>query len=630
MIVRRSTRTHRLLRRLLPAALMAWAGVFATQPAVASTAPASAAPASGGPQASYRTQELPGGVAIASAASVDRDHDAGDADAHGASTTRTTRIDLRPDRRFSLAALRWATSEPIAGRMRAQGIDGSWTAWSELEREPTGDDGVAEGTDRDEATAARARTRTLGKQGSTAPLWTGPARRLQIDLAGARPRGLRAAFVDVTGSSPAAPRPTATAARARQDPAMAGINPRAAWDPNNACKPRGTPSIGSVEAVTVHHTAGSNDYTQEQVPAVMLAICKFHRNGNGWNDVGYNVLVDKFGGAWEGRAGGLTNAVIGAHAQGFNSVSAGISMIGDHSVVPPSPATVATVARVAAWKLAVSGKPQSGTVALTSAGGSLSRFGAGKIAVLPRVFAHRDVGQTACSGDAGYAIMDGVRATVAGANPSVPATLPAAPAPAPPPIKITISTKRRVDVGASTVVTGTARQGAAPLKGAPLALQVGEGEKWTTVATAKTDTAGKYRFARKFSRSWKLRVARTDGDSASTEVPLAVVPKLTLTVPKRLVVNKKIQLRGTIAPGRGPVSLTVERRASTGRYVKGKTLPVRMRGRVITVNVTPHSLALYRFQLVYAGSSLAAPAKSPLVFGRVVAKTTGGGASLSG
>ena len=623
MIVRRSTRTHRLLLHLAPVALLA-AGLASAQPAAAS-------PGSAAEHASYRTQALPAGQPSAGEGS--RDARSASA-ARSTRTARTTRIDLPADDRFSLVALRWATDQPLSGRMRAQRTDGTWTAWSTLSTEDVGADHQAgdsgqatghDGPDPAEAAAARRRTRVADAPSATEPLWTGPARRLQVDLRGPRPRGLRAAFVDVTGTLPTV---TARAARARQDASMAGINPRSAWDPGNECAPRGTPSIGTVEAVTVHHTAGSNDYTQAQVPAVMLAICKFHRNSNGWNDIGYNVLVDQFGGAWEGRAGGLTNAVIGAHAQGFNSVAAGISMIGEYTATAPSAATVATVARVAAWKLAVAGQPRSGDVALTSAGGSLSRFGAGKVALMPRVFGHRDVGQTACPGNVGYTILDTVRAAVASADPSVPAALPPAQPPAPLPIKITISTKKRLDVGASAVVTGTARQGSAPLRGAPLALQVGDGKKWTTVATAKTDTSGKYRFARKFSRSWTVRVARADGDSASTAVPLVVVPKLTLTVPKRLPVNKRVTLRGTIAPGRGPVTLTVERRTASGKYVKGKTQSVRLKGRTLTVNVTPHSLALYRFQLVYGGSDLAAAAKSPLTFGRVVAKTTGGGASL--
>lgn len=609
MIVRRIPRTPGRLRLITLIATAATSGL------VGGALPVSAALA-GPERAEYRTQTLPQGTVTAAATR-----------SSSAASARTTRVDFRPAKRFSLAALRWHDgSRVVTGRLRAQRSDGSWTAWSELESERAGADGATELAGAPGAAAARKRGATVGQDGSTEPIWTGPSRRLQVEIVGARPKGVRAAFVDVTGSVP-----KARAARAKAQTDMAGIQPRAAWDPNNECKPRSAPGIGSVQGVAVHHTAGSNEYSVDQVPAVILAICKFHRNSNGWNDVGYNVIVDKYGGAWEGRAGGLTQAVVGAHAQGFNAVSAGISMIGDYSAVVPPAAMLSTVARVAAWKLAVAGVPRDGTVDLTSAGGSLSRFKSGAVTTLPRVFAHRDVGQTACPGDAGYATLDGVRGRVASADPTLPVNLPATPAPTPQPVKITISTSKRVAVGADAVVSGTATQGAAPLKSAALALQVGKGETWQTVSTTRTNSAGKYRFARRFTRSWGMRVTRTDGDGGtSARVEMVIIPKLALTVPKRMKLGKRITLRGTIKPGRGPVTLTIERRTKAGKYVAVATQKTTLKGRTITTAIKPGTATLYRFRLKFAGSDLAGAANSPLVYGRAVANTTtGGGAAVN-
>jgi hypothetical protein len=87
-------------------------------------------------------------------------------------------------------------------------------------------------------------------------------------------------------------------------------------------------------------------------------------------------------------------------------------------------------------------------------------------------------------------------------------------------------------------------------------------------------------------------------------------------------------LHGSIAPGRGPVKLTVERRTASGKYVAGSTLPVKLKGRSLSVAITPHFAVLYRFRLIYESSELAAAAKTPLMFGRAVASSQGGGAAV--
>ena len=67
-----------------------------------------------------------------------------------------------------------------------------------------------------------------------------------------------------------------------------------------------------------------------QSAAIVRGIEIYHVKGNGWNDIGYNFLVDKYGQVFEGRYGGVDRPVIGAHAEGFNTGSVGVAVIGDY------------------------------------------------------------------------------------------------------------------------------------------------------------------------------------------------------------------------------------------------------------------------------------------------------------
>src|SRR5213083_2249951 len=95
---------------------------------------------------------------------------------------------------------------------------------------------------------------------------------------------------------------------------------------------RAPPSYApSVQFAVVHHTAGTNSYTASQSAAIVRGIEVYHVQGNGWNDIGYNFLVDKYGQVFEGRYGGVDKNVIGAHAEGFNTGSVGVALIGNYS-----------------------------------------------------------------------------------------------------------------------------------------------------------------------------------------------------------------------------------------------------------------------------------------------------------
>jgi hypothetical protein len=191
---------------------------------------------------------------------------------------------------------------------------------------------------------------------------------------------------------------------------------RSGWGADLAdggCPPRGPPEYGTVQAAVIHHTVNANDYTPEEAPSIVLGICRFHVYGNGWNDIGYNALVDRYGTLYEGRAGGLKRPVVGAQAQGFNSETTSIASIGDHTSEAPTPQAQGSIIRYLAWKMAVNrAYPVTGTVQLTSGGGSESRYPAGTVIPVPRIIGHTTLGLTACPGGAMIPLIPQITAAV--------------------------------------------------------------------------------------------------------------------------------------------------------------------------------------------------------------------------
>src|SRR3954451_7914600 len=251
------------------------------------------------------------------------------------------------------------------------------------------------------------------------PIYVGGADQAQV-RAPFRPRG-RLHFVNVSGTSGSladrlvnsarhaintafisvASTPVAQALKLAPKPQVVS---RAAWGADLAdggCPPRGPAEYGTVQAAVIHHTVNANDYTPEVAPSIVLGICRFHVFGNGWNDIGYNALVDRYGTLYEGRAGGLKRPVVGAQAQGFNSQTTSIASIGDHTTEVPTPEAQRSIIQFLAWKMAVNrAYPVTGTVQLTSGGGSENRYPAGTLVTVPRIVGHGTLGLTACPGAA--------------------------------------------------------------------------------------------------------------------------------------------------------------------------------------------------------------------------------------
>lgn len=181
-----------------------------------------------------------------------------------------------------------------------------------------------------------------------------------------------------------------------------GIYSRAQWGADESLR-NGFAGYGDIQAAFVHHTVNANDYTTDQVPAILRGIYAYHTQSRGWSDVGYNYLVDRFGRIWEGRWGGIRRPVIGAHTSGFNEEAFAMSAIGNFEVASPPREMLRAYTKLFAWKLdrfRVDGN------ARTTIDG----------VVLNTISGHRDAGSTACPGEYLYAKIPDIRARVAAAQ----------------------------------------------------------------------------------------------------------------------------------------------------------------------------------------------------------------------
>ncbi len=161
------------------------------------------------------------------------------------------------------------------------------------------------------------------------------------------------------------------------------------WDPENA----------RLRAAVVHHTAGTNNYTRAESAGIVRGIYYYHAVQREWGDIGYNFLVDKYGQIFQGRKGTMAappgQMVVAGHARGFNTGSVGLSAMGDYSTVRAPQLILDRMNDVIAWQFGRSGIDPRSPSGFVSPGTAARPAGQN----LPRIFAHRDVGDTTCPGD---------------------------------------------------------------------------------------------------------------------------------------------------------------------------------------------------------------------------------------
>ncbi|MFE5604471.1 FG-GAP-like repeat-containing protein [Streptomyces coelicoflavus] len=375
--------------RRLPAARAAAAAAVGTLLALSVT-PAVAAPASGA--------DDPGAV-------------------HGVAMPADKHLDARTTKPFSMVGLTWNNprahvEETVQVRTR-DSATGTWRAWTNLDFDSES-------------------PRGKGVRGGSQPLWAGPSDGVEARVVGADgsssalPAGARIDLVD-PGSVPAgtkdrAARTTTSAALAAPsdsagavaaaEAAQPPIVSRAGWGADESLVEDPPTYDAETKAVFVHHSAGTNDYTCAESASIVRGIFLYHVQSNGWNDVGYNFLVDKCGTIFEGRGGGVNKPVHAAHTYGFNTDTSSVSVLGNFNTATVPAAVTDSVARIAAWKLGLYGYDPESRVTLTALE-SNGKYTKGQQVVMDRISGHRDGYPTECPGANLYDKLPAIR-TLAG------------------------------------------------------------------------------------------------------------------------------------------------------------------------------------------------------------------------
>lgn len=105
---------------------------------------------------------------------------------------------------------------------------------------------------------------------------------------------------------------------------------RADWCPDGSCPRHPNPELQDVSFLIIHHSG--SDFESEDYSAVVRSYYYYHTQSRGWDDIGYNYLIDPEGVVYEGRGSGVK----GAHFCGANGNTEGICMIGNFNDRLPS------------------------------------------------------------------------------------------------------------------------------------------------------------------------------------------------------------------------------------------------------------------------------------------------------
>ncbi len=172
---------------------------------------------------------------------------------------------------------------------------------------------------------------------------------------------------------------------------------RECWAPGGICPEDATPVYTDVTHIIVHHSAANYPANQDY-KQVVRSYWDYHVNTHGWDDIGYNWLVDPNGVIYEGRGQDKK----GAHFSGANSNTMGVCVIGNYQTATPTNVSIHSLEDLIAWEAS-----RKNINVLTTGLHDPSGL------VIYHVAGHRDgPGSTDCPGDNLYNLLPQIRQEV--------------------------------------------------------------------------------------------------------------------------------------------------------------------------------------------------------------------------
>lgn len=315
---------------------------------------------------------------------------------------------------FTHVGLRWRSTERLAidVSLRASSDARTWTDWRLVHIEHN--------------------DKSLLAQTYASPVNVGRATYLQMRIAFDSARGdphvdeITATLLNATD---AAPRPTPAGALEVPSGIIRGqVFRREHWGADESKRFKDGAEWWNrmyvpVKKIVVHHTAGTNNFKDiEDVKAEVRADYAYHATTLDWGDIGYNILIDRWGNIYEGRHGrgqGLSReafspGVVAGHALDHNYGSVGIALLGtftkpgenDAPGIPLPEAMERALVDVVAWQCQLHNidPSESSDYLLVT-----DKWNRG----MNNVSGHRDCNTTICPGGYVYDRLPLIRAAVA-------------------------------------------------------------------------------------------------------------------------------------------------------------------------------------------------------------------------